>query len=188
MQPPRTRGLQSAIRNLQSSMSDPELTRVLGLDPGTATTGYGVVEGDSDQFHMVEYGAILTSAKLAMPERLRLIYLQLTDLLARSQVSAVSVEKLFFNKNVTTALSVGQARGVALLAAANAEVPVFEYTPLEVKQALVGYGRATKDQIQQMTRMILNLDHTPHPDDAADALAIAICHLQSARMKMLTKT
>ena len=161
--------------------------RVLGLDPGTATTGFGVVEGDGDTLRLVEYGAIITSANLAMPERLRLIYLKLTDVLTRLQLEAVSVEKLFFNKNVTTALSVGQGRGVALLAAANANLPVFEYTPLEVKQAIVGYGRATKDQIQQMVRLMLQLDHTPHPDDAADALAVAICHIQSAKMRELMR-
>jgi crossover junction endodeoxyribonuclease RuvC len=159
------------------------MMRVLGLDPGTATTGFGVVEGDGDTLRLVEYGAILTPADTPMPERLRLIYLRVTDILSRLRVEAVSVEKLFFNKNVRTALSVGQGRGVALLTAANAGVPVFEYTPLEVKQAIVGYGRATKDQIQQMVRMLLELDHVPHPDDAADALAIAICHLQSARMR-----
>src|SRR5712692_3199631 len=159
--------------------------RVLGLDPGTATTGFGVVEGDGDTLRLVEYGAIITSANLAMPERLRLIYLKLTDVLTRLQLEAVSVEKLFFNKNVTTALSVGQGRGVALLAAANANLPVFEYTPLEVKQAIVGYGRATKDQIQQMVKILLQLDHIPKPDDAADALAIAICHIQSAQMRAL---
>ncbi|MBI1800504.1 MAG: crossover junction endodeoxyribonuclease RuvC [Chloroflexi bacterium] len=159
------------------------MTRVLGLDPGTATTGFGVVESDGNALRLVEYGAIITPANLPMPERLRLIYLQLNDLLARARVDAAAVEKLFFNKNVTTALSVGQGRGVALLAAAMAGVAVFEYTPLEVKQAMAGYGRATKDQVQQMVRMILNLDDIPRPDDAADALAIAICHLQSARMR-----
>ena len=160
-------------------------TRVMGLDPGTATTGYGVVEGDLDSLVMVEYGAILTPAGMPMPERLSMIYDRLTELLARNAIGALSIEKLFFNRNVTTALSVGQARGVMLLAAHKAGIPVFEYTPLEVKQALVGYGRASKDQMQQMVRMILKLDHSPHPDDAADALANAICHVQSARMREL---
>lgn len=173
-----------AIYHRQSAILT--IMRILGLDPGTATTGFGIVEGDGDSLQLVEYGTILTPADLPMPERLRLIYLKLTDLLTRQQVEAVSVEKLFFNKNVRTALSVGQGRGVALLAAANASLPVFEYTPLEVKQAVVGYGRAAKEQIQQMVRVLLQLDHTPHPDDAADALAIAICHVQSARMKGLT--
>jgi crossover junction endodeoxyribonuclease RuvC len=122
-----------------------------------------------------------------MPDRLGLIYDRLNELLARHVVGALSVEKLFFNRNVTTALTVGQARGVMLLAAHQAHIPVFEYTPLEVKQALVGYGRATKDQMQQMVRMILRLDHVPHPDDAADALANAICHVQSAKMRQLLR-
>ena len=159
----------------------------MGLDPGTATTGFGIVEGDVDALVLVECGAIITPAGLPMPERLAMIYDRLTELLARNAIGALSVEKLFFNRNVTTALSVGQARGVMLLAAHQAHIPVFEYTPLEVKQALVGYGRATKDQMQQMVRMILRLDHAPHPDDAADALANAICHVQSARMRELMR-
>jgi crossover junction endodeoxyribonuclease RuvC len=163
------------------------VTRVLGVDPGTATTGYGVVEGESDDLRLVDYGAIITRAGLPMPERLGQVYDQLTALFVRYAVDAISVEKLFFNKNVTTALSVGQARGVVLLAAHQAHVPVFEYTPLEVKQALIGYGRATKDQVQQMVRMILRLERIPHPDDAADALANAICHVQSARMRELIR-
>ena len=159
--------------------------RVLGLDPGTATTGYGVVEGEGDNPRLVRYGAILTPPEMPMPERLRLIFGGASDLMKSEQVEVVAVEKLFFNRNVTTALSVGQARGVLLLAAAMADLPVHEYTPLEVKQALVGYGRATKGQVQQMVRMVLQLDHVPHPDDAADALAVALCHCQSARMRAL---
>jgi len=162
-------------------------TRVMGLDPGTATTGYGIVEGEVDALVLVEYGAIVTSAGLPMPERLGLIYDRLTELLSRHVIAALSVEKLFFNRNVSTALTVGQARGVMLLAARQARIPVYEYTPLEVKQALVGYGRASKDQMQRMVRMILRLDHAPHPDDAADALANAICHVQSARMRDLLR-
>ena len=160
--------------------------RVLGLDPGTAITGFGVVEGEGDQVAAVEFCAVTKPAGMPMPERLRLIYLGLSDVLARTAVEAVAVEKLFFNRNVTTALAVGQARGVALLAAATAGLPVFEYTPLEVKQALVGYGRASKDQVQQMVRMVLRLEAIPRPDDAADALAVALCHVQSARMRALT--
>lgn len=159
--------------------------RVLGLDPGTATTGYGVIDGEGDGLRMLTYGAIITPPDMPMPERLRLIYLAATELINAQQAGAVAVEKLFFNRNVTTALSVGQARGVLLLAAANAGIAVYEYTPLEVKQALVGYGRATKPQVQQMVKMVLGLDFTPHPDDAADALAVAVCHCQSARMRAL---
>ena len=162
-------------------------THVMGLDPGTATTGYGIVEGEIDSLVLVEYGAIITPAGLPMPERLGLIYDRLSELLSRHVIAALSVEKLFFNRNVSTVLMVGQARGVMLLAAYQARIPVYEYTPLEVKQALVGYGRASKDQMQQMVRMILRLDHAPRPDDAADALANAICHVQSARMRDLIR-
>ena len=161
------------------------MPRVLGLDPGTATTGFGLVEESDNSLKAVEYGVILTPANLPMPQRLRLIFLRVSELLERFRPQAISVEKLFFNRNVTTALSVGQARGVALLAAANTDLPVFEYTPLEVKQAISGFGRASKDQVQQMVRLILQLEQIPKPDDAADALAIAICHIQSAQMRAL---
>ena len=161
------------------------MPRVLGLDPGTATTGFGLVEESDNSLKAVEYGVILTPANLPMPQRLRLIFLRVSELLERFRPEAISVEKLFFNRNVTTALSVGQARGVALLAAANTDLPVFEYTPLEVKQAISGFGRASKDQVQQMVRLILQLEQIPKPDDAADALAIAICHIQSDQMRAL---
>ena len=161
------------------------MPRVLGLDPGTATTGFGLVEESDNSLKAVEYGVILTPANLPMPQRLRLIFLRVSELLERFRPEAISVEKLFFNRNVTTALSVGQARGVALLAAANTDLPVFEYTPLELKQAISGFGRASKDQVQQMVRLILQLEQIPKPDDAADALAIAICHIQSAQMRAL---
>jgi crossover junction endodeoxyribonuclease RuvC len=161
------------------------LTRALGVDPGTATTGFGVVEEDGHGLRAVEYGAILTPADTPMPQRLRLIYCRLLEIFERHRPEAVSVERLFFSRNVTTAISVGQARGVALLAAACSDLAVFEYTPLEVKQAVTGFGRATKDQVQQMVRLMLQLDEIPKPDDAADALAIAICHLQSAQMRAL---
>lgn len=144
-----------------------------------------MVDELDDSLRSVEYGAILTPADLPMQQRLRQIFLRVTELLEQFRPEALSVEKLFFNRNVTTALSVGQARGVALLAAANTDLPVFEYTPLEVKQAVSGYGRASKDQVQQMVRLMLQLDHIPKPDDAADALAIAICHIQSAQMRAL---
>src|SRR5438045_2890920 len=161
------------------------MTRIMGLDPGTATTGFGVVEELDSTLRAVEYGAILTPPDMPMPQRLRLIYLRVSELLEQFRPEALSVEKLFFNRNVTTALSVGQARGVVLLAAANSDLPVFEYTPLEVKQAVSGFGRASKDQVQQMVRLMLQLNRIPKPDDAADALAIAICHIQSAQMRAL---
>lgn len=158
---------------------------ILGVDPGTAITGYGVLQSDGDDLKVVDYGAIITPADWLMPRRLSHIYAELTALIAQHQPTDAAVEKLFFSKNVRTALSVGQARGVALLAAAQANLVIHEYTPLQIKQAVVGYGRADKNQIQQMVKMLLQLDSIPQPDDAADALAIAICHAHSARYEEL---
>lgn len=160
---------------------------VLGIDPGTAITGYGLVKGEGDDLTLVAYGAITTSSDWPLPERLQHIYRELTALVEDRQPTAVAVEELFFSKNVRTALSVGQARGVALLAAANAGLPIHEYTPLQVKQAIAGYGQATKDQVQQMVRMLLGLDSVPQPDDAADAIAVAICHIHSAKLTALLR-
>ncbi len=157
---------------------------VLGIDPGTATTGYGVVEEDAvGAARLVRCGVIETPAAAAMPQRLLTIYQKMADLIAEARPIAIAVEELFFKRNVTTALTVGQARGVILLAAAQAGVPVFEYKPAEVKQALVGYGNADKTQIQEMVRMLLDLPAVPRPDDAADAVAVAICHLHSHRLR-----
>jgi crossover junction endodeoxyribonuclease RuvC len=163
------------------------VTRALGIDPGTALMGYGVVEETSGGLRAIDFGAIVTTAAQLPPERLLVLYERLNALLAQHKPSAVAVESLFFNKNVRTALSVGQARGVALLAAAQAGLPVFEYSPLQVKDAVVGYGRASKEQVQLMIRALLELETVPRPDDAADALAIAICHLHSARIQSLTR-
>jgi len=149
---------------------------ILGLDPGTATTGYGVIRVIGNRFQMLEYGVITTQPNLAMEKRLEIIYDSLNDLINKWQPEQAAVEELFFNQNITTAITVGQARGILLLACAKHNLPVAEYTPLQVKQALVGYGRADKKQIQQMVKMFLNLAETPKPDDAADGLAIAICH------------
>ena len=160
---------------------------VLGIDPGTAITGYGLVKGEDDDLTLVVYGTITTSSDWPQPERLQRIYQELTAVIEDRQPTAVAVEELFFSKNVRTALSVGQARGVVLLAAANAGLPIHEYTPLQVKQAIVGYGRATKDQVQQMVRMLLALDSVPQPDDAADAIAVAICHIHSAKLMAILR-
>jgi crossover junction endodeoxyribonuclease RuvC len=160
---------------------------VLGIDPGTAITGYGLVWGEGDDLRLVDYGTIITSSDESQPQRLQEIYRQLTTLIQERQPAAAAVEKLFFSRNVRTALSVGQARGVALLAMANAALEIHEYTPLEVKQAVVGYGRATKEQVQEMVRVLLGLDSVPQPDDAADAIAVAICHIHSARMRGLAR-
>lgn len=155
---------------------------ILGIDPGTATTGYGLINKQSRRFRLVDYGVIKTSAKQPGYIRLQSLYGRLKKLLERYEPAAVAVEQLFFNTNVTTAMSVGQARGVILLAAAETDVDIGEYTPLQIKQALTGYGRASKVQIQQMVKVMLGMDKVPKPDDAADALAVAICHANSSLM------
>ena len=151
----------------------------LGIDPGTALLGFGVIESGDDP-RMIDYGAIATHPDRPMPDRLNELFEAMTSLLADHQPDVLAVEQLFFARNVTTAIAVGQARGVVLLAAARSKVHVVEYSPSEVKHAVVGYGKADKAQMQEMVRLILNLDHIPHPDDAADALAVALCHAQRA--------
>jgi crossover junction endodeoxyribonuclease RuvC len=159
---------------------------VIGIDPGTATTGYGLVEERPDgSLKTLDYGVISTPADMEMPLRLLELYRSLRDILLLHRPVSGAVEKLFFQRNVRTALSVGQARGVVLLAFAEAGLVAAEYTPMEVKQAVAGYGGADKNQVQQMVRAILGLEDIPRPDDAADALAIAICHLHSAKMRSL---
>jgi crossover junction endodeoxyribonuclease RuvC len=155
---------------------------VLGIDPGTALCGFGVVQEDAAGLHMVACGAIVTSPADPMPMRLLRIFESLNGLILAHGPAEVAVEELFFNRNVRTALAVGQARGVALLAAAAHGLTVAEYTPLQVKQALVGYGRAEKRQVQEMVRLQLGMDDLPRPDDAADALAVAICHIHARRV------
>ena len=157
-------------------------TLTLGIDPGTAICGFGLVAEEKGALHMVAYGAITTQAGEPPAERLRLVYHGLRDIIGQYHPADVAVEELFFNKNVRTALQVGQARGVAMLAAAEADLEVAEYTPLQVKQALVGYGRAEKSQVQEMVRVMLGMDRIPEPDDAADALAVAICHIHSRQV------
>lgn len=160
---------------------------VLGIDPGTATTGYGLIRDVDDGPTVVAYGVILTPAGAPMPQRLLTIYRELKQLLALHRPDTAAVEKLFFQRNVSTAMAVGQARGVALLALAEAGLSIGEYNPRDVKQAVAGYGAADKPQMQGMVRAILNLAEIPKPDDAADALAVAICHLHSARLNSLTQ-
>lgn len=159
----------------------------LGIDPGTAVMGYGLVAEADGKLHPVDYGVLTTSAGLPLARRLQVLYDGLTDLIRRHQPTEVAVEELFFSRNARTALAVGQARGVALLAAANSGLPVAEYTPQQVKQAVAVYGRARKDQIQQMVRVLLRLDEVPQPDDAADALALAICHLHTTQAERLVR-
>ncbi|MFM8322631.1 MAG: crossover junction endodeoxyribonuclease RuvC [Chloroflexota bacterium] len=159
---------------------------VIGVDPGTATTGYGVVRENADgSLSMVAYGAIQTPAGAPMPERLLELHRQLSEILLLHRPQSGAVEKLFFARNVTNAITVGQGRGVALLVLAQAGVTIAEYTPMEVKQAVAGYGGAQKPQIQAMVKALLNLEQIPRPDDAADALAVAICHAHSARLRSL---
>lgn len=151
-----------------------------------ALCGFGVVEeGEEGDARLIDYGAIATSADLPLPERLRQVHARLVELIAHHRPEAVAVEELFFARNARTALSVGHARGVALLAAAQAGLPVYEYTPRQVKQAIAGYGSAPKEQVQEMVRLVLGLDFVPQPDDAADAVAVAICHLHSARLNAI---
>ena len=159
-------------------------TVCLGIDPGTATTGYGFVRqlpGGEGAYRVLAYGVVETAPEEPMPRRLLLLYRGPRPADRRAPSGRAAVERLFFGRNTTTAISVGQARGVILLALAEAGVPVAEYTPAEVKQALAGFGQAQKAQMQRMTQALLDLPQMPHPDDAADALAIAICHLRLGR-------
>jgi len=150
--------------------------RILGIDPGYAIVGFGVVDYAGANFAPIEYGAILTEAHTPFTDRLCAIDTDIHEILRRYEPDCMAVEKLFFTNNRTTGIDVAQARGILILAAAKKGIPVYEYTPLQVKQAVVGYGKAEKSQVMDMTRRILRLEQIPKPDDAADALAIAICH------------
>ncbi len=158
---------------------------IIGVDPGFAITGYGIVKYDNNKFCVLDYGAIITDSKLKLSERLLILNNRLEELIACYNPDVFAIEELFFNKNIKTALNVGHGRGVVLLAAARNNKEIFEYTPLQVKQSVVGYGRAEKTQIQQMVKMILNLREIPKPDDVADALAVAICHGHSSKFGLL---
>lgn len=157
----------------------------IGIDPGTALCGYGIVRAAGDEMELVTCGAISTPAKTPLDQRLLRIYADLVALIRKYHPDAAAIEKLFFARNITTALSVGHARGVAMLAVAQANIPIAEYTPNEVKQAVSGYGGADKKQMQEMVRVLLRLDEVPKPDDAADAVAIAICHLQGSHLRAM---
>lgn len=150
----------------------------LGIDPGTARLGYGVIDGDPPE--AIDFGVVETAATRPMPDRLVILFDAVSGLIERHRPAVVAVEQLFFARNATTAMAVGQARGVVLLAVARAGLAVAEYTPAEVKLAVAGHGRADKAQIQEMVRLTLGLAAVPHPDDAADALAVALCHAQTA--------
>ncbi len=159
--------------------------RILGLDPGTATTGYGIVDVEEGEFTAVTYGVIKTPASMDMPQRLQQIQQQLQQLLDKFQPDSVGIEEVFFGRNVTTAITVGQARGVLLLTIANAGLPIGEYSPPKIKDAVTGYGKADKAQVQLMVRNLLDLEETPRPDDAADGLAVAITHYHYQRFASL---
>lgn len=158
---------------------------ILGIDPGYAIVGYGAVEYNRGRFRPLGYGAITTPAGVPLQKRLLEIHQDMLTLLDQFKPEAASVEELFFNTNVTTGIAVGHARGVILLALAQRDIPFFEYTPAQVKQAVTGYGRAEKRQVMEMTRNLLGLKKIPRPDDAADALAVAVCHGHSASSRML---
>ncbi len=150
--------------------------RILGIDPGIAIVGYGVVDKEGNRYKTVAYDAVTTRAHTPLEERLKIVYDGICEIIKLYKPDVMSIEELFFNNNAKTALTVGQARGVIILAAVQNNLPVCEYTPLQVKQALTGYGRAGKAQIQQMMKSMLGLSSVPKPDDVADALAIAVCH------------
>lgn len=157
---------------------------VVGIDPGIATTGYGFIRSPSSGgLEAVAFGVLRTEAGAPLPERLACLYQGITDLLALHRPEVAAIERLYFQRNVTTAMVVGEARGVLLLALAQAGIPVGEYTPGEIKQAITAYGSAKKPQMQEMIRLLFGLAETPRPDDAADALAVAVCHLQRAGLE-----
>ena len=160
--------------------------RILGLDPGTASTGYGIIDSIDGRLSVVDFGVIKTPAKTDPSKRLQTIYNELNKLIEQYRPDTAGIEELFFGRNITTAISVGQARGVLLLALANANIPIGEYSPPKIKDAVAGYGNADKAQMQLMVRNLLDLEETPRPDDAADGLAVAITHYQYHRYASLT--
>ena len=154
--------------------------RILGIDPGYGITGFGLIQADRSQFSLLRCGAITTPAGMEFSARLEIIYEDIKQLLEAAKPDAVAIEELFFGQNVTTGIGVAQSRGVILLAIRQVGLPIFSYKPMQVKQAVVGYGNATKHQVQEMTKRLLRLDAMPKPDDAADAIAIALCHARSS--------
>ncbi|MDO5755385.1 MAG: crossover junction endodeoxyribonuclease RuvC [Tissierellia bacterium] len=158
---------------------------VLGIDPGIAIVGYAIVREKNSKFQVLEYGCITTSSKSSLPDRISYIYDELSAIINEFEPDDFVIEELFFNKNIKTAITVAQARGSQILAAQHHNLPIYEYTPLQIKQAVTGYGRADKIQVQETIKNILSLSEIPKPDDAADALAICICHLFTNRFKEL---
>jgi len=161
--------------------------RILGIDPGYAIVGYGVLEYEKNKFYPLEFGTVTTEAHTDFQHRLMEVYEGVDDVIKRTKPDALAIEKLFFTTNQKTVIQVAQARGVILLAAAQNGIPVYEYTPLQIKQSVTGYGKAIKTQVQDMTKRILRLEKVPKPDDTADRLAVAICHGYSYRSKLFTQ-
>ncbi|NLJ78393.1 MAG: crossover junction endodeoxyribonuclease RuvC [Tissierellia bacterium] len=160
---------------------------IFGIDPGLAIVGYGIIQYDGNRYRAIDYGCIRTGAEIQFSKRLKIIYDELSSIIDKYKPDDLAIEELFFNKNAKTALKVGQARGVEILSAVNRGIEVYEYTPLQVKQAVAGYGRADKKQVQEMVKILLNLRELPRPDDAADALAVAICHSSCLKFKDMFK-
>lgn len=156
---------------------------ILGIDPGIAIVGYSIIECKGNNMKAIDYGCIKTGADMLLPDRLKTVYDKLIEIIKTYNPDELAIEELFFNKNAKSVMKVGQARGVQILAAINQGLDVYEYTPLQIKQAVTGYGRADKNQVQQMVKMLLNLKETPKPDDVADALGVAICHCSSIKFK-----
>lgn len=161
--------------------------KIIGIDPGVATIGFGVLDYNNNRYHLEKCGVITTPAHTTLSSRLSRIYTDLTELLQMFHPDAVSVEELFFNTNITTGIAVAHGRGVILLACEHENIPIFEYTPLQVKQSVTGYGRAEKKQVMEMVRRICALNTVPRPDDAADAVALAICHARSSTSLLMQK-
>lgn len=157
--------------------------KILGIDPGYAIMGWGIIEKKGSTIKAIAYGSITTDKDVPMPERLKTLYSELMEIIAEYEPDEASIEELYFNNNAKTAIFVGEARGVALLACTNSGVPIFEYTPLQIKTSMTGFGRADKKQIQLMITKILALDEVPKPDDTADALAAGICHAYQGDVK-----
>lgn len=160
--------------------------RILGIDPGYATTGFGLLRAEGPELKLLQYGVLTTPKDLPFPKRLEILYDDVQRLVEVTQPDAAAVEELFWGRNITTGIGVSHGRGVILVALAKAGVPIFEYTPMQVKQAVVGYGKAEKRQVMDMTRRLLHMEKTARPDDAADAIAIALCHAR-ARSSLLSK-
>jgi crossover junction endodeoxyribonuclease RuvC len=159
--------------------------KILGIDPGTVVMGYGVVESENDAIALVDFGAITVPERSPIGERLNLLYNAILDVILRHRPDVVAVEQPFISKNVKSAMAIGRAQAIALLAAANKKIPTYEYTPAQVKQRVTSYGASSKEQVQEMVRLQLGLAEAPQPNDAADALAVAICHVQEMHLNKL---